>query len=155
MNRVTHSVQQGTPEWHALRASHFTASEAAAMMGCSPYESRAELLRRKATGISEEPDAPRQRMFERGHAVGCLGCHLQIGLLAEQQFQAVAEHGMIVHDENPHSCDLAWAGHGHPSPGSATTIRAPHPGCDATDRRPPIARTRSQMTRGPRPSYHK
>ncbi len=68
MIRTTCSVQQGTPEWHALRARYFTASEAAAMMGCSPYESRAALLRRKATGAEEEPDAARIRLFERGHA---------------------------------------------------------------------------------------
>jgi len=33
-----HNVQQGTPEWHALRSSYFTASEAPAMMGASKYQ---------------------------------------------------------------------------------------------------------------------
>jgi len=89
MKRITHNVQQGTPQWHQLRASHFTASEAAAMMGCSPYESRAELMRRKASGISEEPDAARQRLFERGHAAEAAARALAEEALGEELFPAV------------------------------------------------------------------
>ena len=89
MNRTTASVQQGTPEWHALRARYFTASEAAAMMGCSPYESRAELLRRKASGISEEPDAARQRLFERGHAAEAAARPAAEEAIGEELFPAV------------------------------------------------------------------
>ncbi len=33
---IVHSVAQGSQEWLALRARHYTASEAPAMMGCSP-----------------------------------------------------------------------------------------------------------------------
>ena len=69
MNTMTvHDVQQGSPEWHALRAQHFCASEAAAMMGVSPYMTRSELLRQKATGIIPEVDAATQRRFDDGHA---------------------------------------------------------------------------------------
>lgn len=89
MNRTTHNIQQGTPEWHALRASHFTASEAAAMMGCSPYESRAELLRRKASGIAEEPDAARQRLFERGQAAEAAARPVAEEAIGEELFPAV------------------------------------------------------------------
>ena len=62
-----HAVIQGTPEWAALRLQYFTASDAAAMMGASPYLTRADLLRRKATGLVEEVDAARQALFDRGH----------------------------------------------------------------------------------------
>lgn len=65
---ITHELQQGTPEWHQLRAKHFTASEAPAVMGLSKYKTRAELLREKATGISKEVDAATQRRFDDGHA---------------------------------------------------------------------------------------
>lgn len=65
---TVHDVQQGSPEWHALRAQHFCASEAAAMMGVSPYMTRSELLRQKATGIIPEVDAATQRRFDDGHA---------------------------------------------------------------------------------------
>ncbi len=62
------NVQQGTPEWHAARAKCFTASEAPAMMGVSPYVTRSELLRQKATGIVPEVDPATQRRFDEGHA---------------------------------------------------------------------------------------
>lgn len=65
---TVHDVQQGSPEWHAIRAQHFCASEAAAMMGVSPYMTRSELLRQKATGIIPEVDAATQRRFDDGHA---------------------------------------------------------------------------------------
>ena len=48
-------LTQGSPEWHAHRAEHFNASDAAAMLGISPYMSRDELLKRMATGITPEP----------------------------------------------------------------------------------------------------
>lgn len=62
-----HKVIQGSPEWLQLRASHFTASEAPAIMGCSPYETRGALLRRKATGIAPEVNPATQRRFDAGH----------------------------------------------------------------------------------------
>lgn len=63
-----HDVQQGSPEWLALRRNHFTASEAPAMMGESPYMTRSELLRQKATGIEPEITPDQQRRFAAGHA---------------------------------------------------------------------------------------
>lgn len=62
-----HNVMQGSPAWLALRAGYFTASDAPAMMGVSPYTTRAELLRRKHTGILEEVDEATQRRFDAGH----------------------------------------------------------------------------------------
>jgi putative phage-type endonuclease len=59
---------QGSQQWLDIRAKHFTASEAPAMMGASKYTTRSELLRQKATGITEEVDAGKQRLFDRGHA---------------------------------------------------------------------------------------
>ena len=67
-NRTTHDVQQGTGPWLRLREGFRTASEAPAMMGVSRYVTRAELLRRKHTGIAEEPDAATLGRFEAGHA---------------------------------------------------------------------------------------
>lgn len=59
---------QGSPDWLAVRLQHFTASEAPAMMGASKYTTRNELLRQKATGIVDEVDSAKQRLFDRGHA---------------------------------------------------------------------------------------
>jgi len=64
----THDVQQGSQVWHTLRASHFTASEAPAMMAASPYQTRSDLLKQKATGIVDaETDGAKQALFQAGH----------------------------------------------------------------------------------------
>ena len=63
-----HDVQQGSAEWHVLRADHFTASEAPAMMGVSPYLSRSELLHQKATRLVDaEVDGHKLALFKAGH----------------------------------------------------------------------------------------
>lgn len=63
----TLNLVQGTPDWHAHRAQHFNASDAPAMLGISPYKTRAELLREYATGVRAEVDAATQRRFDDGH----------------------------------------------------------------------------------------
>ncbi|WP_422490858.1 YqaJ viral recombinase family protein [Endozoicomonas sp. ALE010] len=60
-------IQQGTPEWLALRQNYFTASEAPAMMGDSPYLSRDQLLHQKKTGSTPEVNAFQQKKFDAGH----------------------------------------------------------------------------------------
>ncbi len=67
MTMKIHDVVQGSPEWNALRAAHFTASEAPAMMGVSKYQTRTDLLKRKSTGIAEEAEPAKQALFDRGH----------------------------------------------------------------------------------------
>ena len=61
------SLQQGSPEWLAHRAQHFNASDAPAMMGCSPYKTRTQLLHELHTGVSPEVDHYTQRIFDNGH----------------------------------------------------------------------------------------
>ena len=68
MQRVTHNLTQGSEPWHQHRQSHLNASDASAMMGASKYRSRADLIREKATGISEDVSDAQQRLFDRGHA---------------------------------------------------------------------------------------
>lgn len=63
-----HTETQGSAAWLALRAQFFTASEAPAMMGVSPYATRTELLHQKHTGLTQEVDAAKQRLFNQGHA---------------------------------------------------------------------------------------
>lgn len=68
MTMTVHDVQQGTNQWHALRAEHFTASEAPAMMGVSPYLSRDELLKQKALRLVDaEIDSHKAALFQAGH----------------------------------------------------------------------------------------
>ena len=63
----TINAPQGSPEWLAHRAGCFNASDAAAMLDCSPYETRAALLRRLHSGIAPEVDVGTQRRFDDGH----------------------------------------------------------------------------------------
>ena len=65
----TLTLQQGSPEWLAHRRTVRNASDAPAMMGASPYVTRADLVRQRATGIEREIDAATQARFDRGHEV--------------------------------------------------------------------------------------
>lgn len=67
MNAIIHELRQGSPEWHTHRAAHLNASDAAAMLGLSPYRTRAQLLQERATGITPEIDAATQARFDLGH----------------------------------------------------------------------------------------
>ena len=64
----TLNLQQGSDEWNAVRAKHFTASEAPAMLGLSKYQTRSDLLQLKSSGIAPDVDAAKQRLFDIGHA---------------------------------------------------------------------------------------
>jgi len=86
MNKTIHEVTQGSREWLALRATCFTASEAAAMMGTSPYMTRTELLRLKATGIAPEVDAMAQRRFDAGHEAEAVARPLAEAYLQEDLY---------------------------------------------------------------------
>jgi putative phage-type endonuclease len=67
MNHLIHQISQGSNEWHEFRAQHFGASEAAAMLGISPYMSRTELLHLKSTGESKEHSDFTKTIFKNGH----------------------------------------------------------------------------------------
>lgn len=82
----THNLNQGSPEWLAFRASHYTASDAAAMLGISPYKTREALLREKATGIRPEVDAATQRRFDEGHRLEALARPLAEKIIGEELY---------------------------------------------------------------------
>lgn len=85
-NRVTHDCAQGSDAWHALRAKHYTASEASAMLGVSKYETRASLMKRKATGLAEEVDAATQRRFDDGHAAEAAARPIVEGIIGDDLY---------------------------------------------------------------------
>lgn len=62
------ALTQGSLEWLQHRASCLNASDLAAAMGVSKYTTRAELIKRLATGIVPEVDAATQARFDKGHA---------------------------------------------------------------------------------------
>lgn len=93
---IIHNVAQGSPEWHALRATHFTASEAPAMMGTSKYQSRTDLLTLKKTGITPEVTPQQQRNFDRGHDTEALARPLVEEMIGEELYPVVGTEGNLL-----------------------------------------------------------
>jgi len=89
------SLIQGTPEWRAHRAQHNNASDAPAMMGCSPYKTRAQLVREVATGISQEVDAATQRRFDDGHRFEELARPLAEQIVGEELYPVTGTNGKL------------------------------------------------------------
>ena len=89
MNRTTHNLVPGTPEWEQHRASCFNASDAAAMLDMSKYKSRAELLRETATGIRQEVSPETQRRFDDGHRFEAAARPLAERIIGEELFTPI------------------------------------------------------------------
>lgn len=81
--RTLDMLTQGSELWHAHRATSRNASDASAMMGCSPYKTRAQLLKEKATGIVQEVDAHTQARFDRGHEIEALARSIAEDMIGE------------------------------------------------------------------------
>lgn len=90
-----HSFAQGSPEWHAHRATKFNASDAPAMMGCSPYQTRTELLARMKTGITAEVDAATQRRLDDGHRFEALARPLAEKIIGEDLYPVTGSSGKL------------------------------------------------------------
>lgn len=85
------NVQQGTPEWHALRSRHFTASEAPVMMAASSKMRRDELLNMKATGSEREiSDWVQTNLFDKGHAQEATARVIVESMIGSELFPATA-----------------------------------------------------------------
>lgn len=87
------NITQGSPEWHAFRATHYNASDAPAMMGLSAYETRDDLIVRLATGITQEVDAATQQRFDEGHRLEALGREWLSAHHGEDFYPVVYESG--------------------------------------------------------------
>lgn len=90
-----HNLIQGSPEWLTYRAQHFNASDAPAMMGCSPYKTRAALLRELHTGLAPDVDAGTQKRFDNGHRAEALARPLAEGIVGEDLFPVVGSLGRL------------------------------------------------------------
>ena len=84
-----HELQQGSQEWHEHRAKYFNASDAPAMLGCSPYKSRAELLHERHTGLSQEIDQHLQARFDNGHRFEALARKLAEEIIGDELYPVV------------------------------------------------------------------
>ena len=60
---LNNNIEQGSPEWHALRKTKITATDACVIMGASPWKTRMQLYNEK---ISEDPPSPPNERMRRG-----------------------------------------------------------------------------------------
>lgn len=84
------NAKQGSAEWMAARAKCFCASEAPAMMGVSPYMTRTELLKKKATGITPDIDPMTQKRFDAGHIAEAMARPIIETMIGEDLYPVVA-----------------------------------------------------------------
>ncbi len=94
-NLIIHDIEQGSDIWHQFRAEHFGASEASAVLGLSPYKSRSELLKEKATGIAKEIKSATQRVFDKGHEVEALARVIIENRLSSDLYPVTASRGKL------------------------------------------------------------
>lgn len=86
--------EQGSAAWHQHRREHFNASDAPAMLGCSPYKTRQALLHEVATGIVDaEIDAGTARRFADGHRIEALARPLAEQIIGEELAPLVLADG--------------------------------------------------------------
>ena len=90
-----HDLIQGSPEWQAYRAQHWNASDAPAMMGCSPYKTRAQLLREMHTGVAAEVDIATQKRFDNGHRAEALARPLAEQIVGEDLYPVTGSEGRL------------------------------------------------------------
>jgi len=95
MTMKFHDFAQGSHEWHQHRSTHFNASDAPAMMGCSPYQTRTELLARMKTGISADVDAGTQRRFDDGHRFEALARPLAEKIIGDDLYPVTGSRGEL------------------------------------------------------------
>lgn len=90
-----HELVQGSAAWLAHRAQHFNASDAPAMMGCSPYKTRSDLMRELATGFGEAITPEKQRIFNEGHRSEALARPLAEEIIGEDLYPVVGSKGRL------------------------------------------------------------
>src|SRR5574337_93142 len=78
---------QGTLEWAAHRAKSLNANDAPVMLGISPYRSRQDLIRERATGVVDaEIDNATAKRFAEGHRAEALARPLAEKIVGEELF---------------------------------------------------------------------
>jgi predicted phage-related endonuclease len=91
----THDLIQGSAEWLSYRATMRNASDAPAMMGCSPYKTRAELLREAHTGMAGAVDIATQKRFDNGHRAEALARPLAEQIIGQDLYPVTGSSGKL------------------------------------------------------------
>ena len=87
------NLQQGSNEWHQHRATAYNASDVPSMLACSPYKSRSDFVRERATGITAEVTPAQQRIFDDGHHFEALARPLAEAIIGEELSPCVGKRG--------------------------------------------------------------
>ena len=88
------TLAQGSAAWHQHRATALNASDAPAMLACSPYKSRSDFVRERATGLADaEIDAATARRFADGHRFEALARPLAEQIIGEDLSPCVGKRG--------------------------------------------------------------
>lgn len=96
MERQIHNLEQGSDDWLQFRMDHYGASEAAAMLGISPYITRTELLTIKKTGIAKEfSDFVQSRILDKGHEVEAKARVILEEILEDELYPATYSFGKL------------------------------------------------------------
>lgn len=89
------NLAQGSQQWHQHRATALNASDAPAMLGISPYKTRAALLHETATGIVDaEIDPATARRFADGHRFEQLARPLAEQIIGDELSPCVGTDGV-------------------------------------------------------------
>lgn len=86
---------QRSQAWHEHRRAHWNASDAPAMMGCSPYKTRSQLLRELSTGVTPDVDGATQQRFDDGHRFESMARPLAEQIVGEDLYPIVKAHGRL------------------------------------------------------------
>jgi len=106
MERITHELEQGSAEWLLYRAQHDNASDAAAMLNCSPYKTRNELLHERWLGMQPEFSSyVQERVLDRGHSFEHLARPLAEAILGERLFPVTMSLGLMSASLDGHTFD--------------------------------------------------
>ena len=90
---IIHNVISGSKEWLDLRENYFTASEAPAMMGCSKFMKRDELLELKKYKEPSPVSDHLQKLFDDGHRTEALARDIISSEIDDELFVMTVSEG--------------------------------------------------------------
>lgn len=126
------TLAQGSAAWHQHRSTALNASDAPAMLACSPYKSRSDFVRERATCLVDaEIDQATARRFADGHRFEALARPLAEQIIGEELSPCVGKRGKYSasFDGLTFMCDVAFE---HKTLGNGLRD-AMAPGCTGAD----------------------
>lgn len=96
MERITHELVQKSPEWLLYRATHNNASDAAAMLNCSPHKTRAQLLHERYLGMQPEfSQYVQEVVLDPGNEFESLARPLAEAIMGQTLYPATMSYGRL------------------------------------------------------------